>query len=42
MHAIENVSKGAGDKPAEDVIIADSGEVRSFSLLFFLLLLGLA
>lgn len=28
VHAIENVSKGPGDKPAEDVIIAESGEVR--------------
>ncbi|KAG6885691.1 Peptidyl-prolyl cis-trans isomerase B [Termitomyces sp. T159_Od127] len=27
VHKIENVSKGRQDRPAEDVIIADSGEV---------------
>ncbi|KAK7005712.1 Peptidylprolyl isomerase B [Favolaschia claudopus] len=27
VHAIENVAKGGGDKPKEDVIIADSGEL---------------
>jgi len=27
VHAIENVPKGGGDKPKEDVIIADSGEL---------------
>jgi len=27
IHAIENVPKGGGDKPKEDVIIADSGEL---------------
>ncbi|KAJ7747332.1 peptidylprolyl isomerase B [Mycena metata] len=27
VHAIENVPKGGGDKPQEDVIIADSGEL---------------
>jgi peptidyl-prolyl cis-trans isomerase B (cyclophilin B) len=28
VHAIENVAKGASDKPSVDVIIEDSGEVR--------------
>ncbi|KAJ7497506.1 peptidylprolyl isomerase B [Mycena latifolia] len=28
VHAIENVPKGGGDKPQEDVIIADSGELE--------------
>ncbi|TFK23960.1 hypothetical protein FA15DRAFT_593322 [Coprinopsis marcescibilis] len=27
VHAIENVAKGSGDRPVEDVIIADSGEL---------------
>jgi peptidyl-prolyl cis-trans isomerase B (cyclophilin B) len=33
VHAIENVAKGASDKPSVDVIIEDSGEVRSTSSL---------
>ncbi|KAG8967871.1 Peptidyl-prolyl cis-trans isomerase B [Tulasnella sp. 419] len=28
VHAIENVAKGPGDKPAEKVLIADSGELE--------------
>ncbi|KAJ7647154.1 peptidylprolyl isomerase B [Roridomyces roridus] len=28
VHAIENVPKGPGDKPKEDIIIADSGELE--------------
>ncbi|KAG5654385.1 Peptidyl-prolyl cis-trans isomerase B [Sphagnurus paluster] len=28
VHAIENVKKGASDRPVEDVIIADSGELE--------------
>ncbi|KAL0579159.1 Peptidyl-prolyl cis-trans isomerase B [Marasmius crinis-equi] len=27
VHAIENVAKGAGDRPTEDVVIADCGEL---------------
>lgn len=32
LKAIEAVPKGRGDKPVEDVVIADSGEVRLLPL----------
>ena len=37
VYAIEDVPKGQGDKPIEDVVITDSGEVNSSLLLLLLL-----
>ena len=36
VYAIEDVPKGQGDKPIEDVVITDSGEVNSSLLLLLL------
>ena len=36
IYAVEDVPKGQGDKPIEDVVITDSGEVNSSLLLLFL------